>query len=93
LKRKKNMWLKLLLLVLIFFIIINEAVRTKQLRTTKLVKKCSRIKSPKSAVTPVKASLGLIVDTLVTFNPKKNKYELILNKMVKHVNDIYKEFL
>ncbi|CAG8685143.1 5837_t:CDS:1, partial [Scutellospora calospora] len=56
-------------------------VRTKQPRTsTKSVKKHGRIKSPKTIVTHVKASLGLVVDILVTFNPKKNKYERILNK-------------
>jgi ApbE superfamily uncharacterized protein (UPF0280 family) len=72
------MQLKFLLLILIFFIISNEAVRTKQPRTKKSVQKHGRIKS--SRITPVTASSGSIVDTLVTFNSKKGRYERILNK-------------
>ncbi|CAG8592455.1 5671_t:CDS:1, partial [Scutellospora calospora] len=56
-------------------------VRTKQPCTsTKSVKKHGRIKSPKTVVTPIKASPGSVVDILVTFNLKKNKYKRILNK-------------
>ncbi|CAG8579443.1 6826_t:CDS:1, partial [Scutellospora calospora] len=63
-------------------------VRTKKPRTTtKSVQKQGRIKSPRkrsrnkiSKTTPVAALQGSIVDTLVTFNSKKGRYERILNK-------------
>ncbi|CAG8566831.1 4536_t:CDS:2, partial [Scutellospora calospora] len=65
-------------------------VRTKQPHTSiKSAQKHGRIKSSKTVVTPVKASSGSVVDILVTFNSKKNKYKRILNKNDKEDKNKY----